>query len=81
MSQLDIRRQKNLHYLCIDMQRAQNYKSRIWKRYRESRSYNEYVEYKRAESKATNEYRREKYDLKNNWQIILSVYAYVHSKT
>ena len=39
---------------------AMKYKSRMWCRYRCSRSYNDLVEYKRAQNKAVKEYKKAK---------------------
>ena len=65
---------------------AMKYKSRMWHRYRESRSYNDLVEYRRARNKAVKEYKKSKIefekklakDIKSNPK---SFYAYVRSKT
>jgi hypothetical protein len=65
---------------------ARNYKSKMWVRYRQSRSYNDLIEYKIAQNKAVKEYRKAKRqfeknlakDIKNNPK---SFYAYVRSKT
>ncbi|MGE5822757.1 MAG: reverse transcriptase domain-containing protein [Nitrososphaerota archaeon] len=66
--------------------KARKYKSKMWYRYRQSSSYNDLVEYKRAQNKAIKEYRRAKKtferrlakDIKKNPK---SFYAYVRSKT
>jgi len=65
---------------------ARKYKSRPWNRYRQSKSYNDVVEYKLAQNKAFKEYRKAKQiferklamNIKSNPKI---VYAYVRSKT
>ena len=36
------------------------YKSRMWHRYRESRTFNDLVEYRRAQNKAVKEYKKAK---------------------
>jgi len=45
--------------------RARRNKMRMWERYKESRSYNDYTEYNRVLNKATNEYRtaKRKYEM------------------
>jgi len=65
---------------------ARNYKSRMWVRYRQSRTYNDLIEYKIAQNKATKEYRKakrqfEKKLAKDNKSNPKRCYAYVRSKT
>lgn len=65
---------------------ARKYKSKMWIAYRASDTYNDLVEYKRAQNKAVKEYRKAKRqfekklakDVKQNPK---SFYAYVRSKT
>ena len=65
---------------------AMKYKSRMWLRYRQSKSYNDMVEYKIAQRKAVKEYKKAKKqferklakDIKTNPK---SFYAYVRSKS
>jgi len=65
---------------------ARKYKSRMWNKYRQSKSYNDSVEYKIAQNKAVKEYRKAKQkcerklarDIKSNPK---SFYVYVRSKT
>ena len=65
---------------------AMKYKSRMWLRYRQSKSYNDEVEYKIAQKKANKEYKKAKKhfeqklakDIKTNPK---SFYAYVRSKS
>jgi endonuclease/exonuclease/phosphatase family metal-dependent hydrolase len=65
---------------------AMKYKSRMWLRYRQSKSYNDMVEYKIAQRKAVKEYKKAKKqferklakDIKINPK---SFYAYVRSKS
>ena len=66
--------------------RACKSKGILWKRYRESKSYNDYVEYKRIANKCSNEYKT----AKRNFEIKLakdikknpkSFYSYVRSKS
>ena len=45
---------------------AMKYKSRMWNRYRESKSYDDLVEYKIAQNKAVKEYRRTKRKFERN---------------
>ena len=40
--------------------RGRKYKAKMWIQYRESKNYNDYVEYKRALRKTTNEYKKAK---------------------
>jgi len=66
--------------------RARKYKSKMWQRYRQSKSYNDHVEYKRALNKSTEEYRKAKknFELKLAEEIKInpkSFYAYVRSKS
>ena len=65
---------------------ARKYKSRMWDRYRQSKSYNDLVEYRRSQNKAVKEYRKAKKqfekklarDVKNNPK---NFFAYCRSKT
>src|SRR5277367_1371747 len=65
---------------------ARKCKAKMWNRYKQSKSYNDYVEYKRALNKSTTEYRKAKAnfevklarDIKRNPK---SFYAYVRSKS
>jgi len=65
---------------------ARKYESRIWNIYRQSKSYNDLLEYKIAQNKAVKEYRKAKHkferklsrDIMSNPK---SFYAYVRSKT
>jgi hypothetical protein len=65
---------------------ARNCKSKLWIKYRQSKSYNDLVEYKRAQNKAVKEYRKAKKqfekkmakDIKCNPK---SFYSYVRSKS
>ena len=84
---LEIKRQrKTPRWLNKVAKAAMKYKSRMWHRYRESRTYNDLVEYKRAQNKAVKEYKKAKIefekklakDIKTNPK---SFYAYVRSKT
>ena len=64
---------------------ARKYKSKMWYRYRQSKTYNDLVEYKRAQNKAVREYRNAKKlfekrltkNIKNNPK---SFYSYCRSK-
>ena len=64
---------------------ARKYKSKMWYRYRQSKTYNDLVEYKRAQNRAVKEYRKAKKlfeknltkNIKNNPK---SFYAYCRSK-
>ena len=64
---------------------ARKYKSRMWNRYRQSKTYNDLVEYKIAQNRAVKEYRKAKKqfekklakDIRSNPK---SFYAYVRSK-
>ena len=66
--------------------RARHSKVKLWKRYKLSKSYNDYVEYRRAQNRAIKEYRKAKLvfekklalDIKKNPK---NFYAYVKSKT
>ena len=65
---------------------ARKYKSRMWTRYRESQTYNDLVEYKRAQNEAVKEYKRAKkqFERKLSKNIRMnpkSFYSYVRSKT
>lgn len=65
---------------------ARKYKSRMWFRYRESKTYNDLVEYKRARNKAVKAYKKAKkqFEIKIAQQIKInpkSFYSYVRSKT
>ena len=77
---------KNPRWMNRVAKSTRKYKSRMWVRYRQSRSYNDLIEYKIAQNKAVKEYRKAKRqfekklakDIKNNPK---SCYAYVRSKT
>ena len=43
---------------------AMKYKSRMWHRYRSSRTYNDLLEYRRAQNKAVKEYKKAKIEFK-----------------
>jgi len=73
-------------WMTRSARRAQKYKSRMWIRYRESKAYNDLVEYKRAQNKAVSEFRRAKRTferklVKNIKENPRSFYSYVRSKT
>ena len=77
---------KNPSWMNKSANSARKYKTRMWDRYRQSKSYNDLVEYKIAQNKAVKEYRKAKRqferklakDIKSNPK---SFYAYVRSKT
>ena len=65
---------------------ARKQKTLLWTRYRVSRSYNDWVEYKVASNEATDEYRRAKIMFEENLASNIksnpkSFYAYVRSKS
>ena len=65
---------------------ARKYKSKMWIRYRESKEYNDFIEYKRAQNKAVKEYRKAKRNFERNLAKNIknnpkSFYAYVRSKS
>ena len=78
--------QKYPKWMNRDARRAQKYKSKMWIRYRESRTYNDLVEYKRAQNKAVKQYRKAKrkfekklsFDVKSNPK---RFYSYIRSRT
>ena len=65
--------------------RIRKYKSVLWKKYHNSRSYNDLCEYKRVQNRATREYKKAKYSLKKLASNIKTdsktFYAHVRSKS
>ena len=50
-----------------EVKAARKYKSKMWKMYRESRTYIDLVEYKTAQYKAVKEYRKAKKKFEKSW--------------
>ena len=66
--------------------RHMKYKSRMWQRYQESKSYNDWVEYKRAQNKVTREYKKAKKKFEKKLALNIKAnpkafYAFVRSKS
>jgi ribonucleases P/MRP protein subunit RPP40 len=80
------RSKKYASWMTCKAKRARKFKSRMWIRYAKSKSYNDYIEYKRALNKATYEYKKAKTNfekkladnIKDNPK---SFYSYVRSKS
>jgi hypothetical protein len=78
--------QKYPKWMSRDARHVQNYKSKMWIRYRKSRTYDDLVEYKRAQNKAVKQYRKAKrkfekklsFDVKANPK---PFYSYIRSRT
>ena len=65
------RKYKYPQWMTKEVKKVRNFKSKLWRRYRKSREYNDLVEYKRAANRATNEYKKAKLSFeKKNWRRI-----------
>jgi hypothetical protein len=80
------KRKKYPKWMNNSAKRARNTKTRLWKKYKETQTYNDLIEYKLAQKRATKEFKKAKRnfekrickDIKQNPR---SFYSYVRSKT